>query len=161
VSSVRQPRRVPLTSLCDNLDFRSSTVAPTGFSGGSLEQGRKWLFNRHGHWAIAALEMKLARPETIHFAARAASLQQLSISTDIILGHSYRGEPVFKPLPYRAPIVRQDLGQHRNSFFLAVDNLAVAPSSMTSGTDPQRKASTGVPHAIASIIGCGWSRRRR
>src|ERR1700730_13671306 len=30
--------------------------------------------------------------------------------------------------------------------------LPVTPSSMTSGIDPQRNASTGVPHAMASII---------
>ena len=28
----------------------------------------------------------------------------------------------------------------------------VTPSSMTSGTEPRRKAMTGVPHAMASII---------
>src|SRR5881392_2867810 len=65
--------------------------------------------------------MKLART---HFAARPASLQRLSISTHIIFGHSCGGEPVFKPPPYSTPIVRQDLGQRRDSFFLAADNLA-------------------------------------
>jgi hypothetical protein len=68
-----------------------------------------------------------------------------------------RSEPVVLPVqpgtahsgePSSAP---DQSGRDANTW-RASRKAAVTPSSMTSGIEPQRNASTGVPHAMASII---------
>src|SRR6516225_2048081 len=58
-------------------------------------------------------------------------LEQRTVPLNVILGHAGGGEALLEPLSDRWP---------------------VTPGSMISGTEPQRKASTGVPQAMASIM---------
>ena len=97
---------------------------------------------------IAAIESELARP-----GARRACLHQPAISTEIILGHSCGGKSLLKPLPHRTAIVSQKIaGSAAMASSSRLTILPLTPSSMISGIEPHRNASTGVPHAMASII---------
>jgi hypothetical protein len=76
-------------------------------------------FNRNRSQTAAAVEIELAR-----LGARRPCLQQPAIGADIVIGHSFGGKSFFETLPHRAAVVRQDLWQHRDGFFIAVDDFA-------------------------------------
>ena len=60
----------------------------------------------------------------MRFAVGSSHPQQLTISADIVSGHSCVGESLFKSSAHHAAVVRQDCRKRRDGFILAVDHLA-------------------------------------
>ena len=78
--------------------------------------------------------------------------KQRTIDGDIVLRHARREKRCSK----RRRTVRRSRAMTRGSAAIASSTVStiapVKPSSIISGTEPQRKANTGVPQAMDSII---------
>jgi hypothetical protein len=75
-------------------------------------------------------------------------LRKVTVDTDIIACHTPRREPLLELVPHLATIKRNRLRQRSDGLVDIIDDKPVTPLSMTSSTEPARKANTGVPHPI-------------
>ena len=78
--------------------------------------------------------------------------EELMIDADIILRHPCGGKALLELLAHLSSVERDDPRQRRDRRFHTVQQWPVRPFSMISGTEPHRKARTGVPQAKASIM---------
>ena len=86
-------------------------------------------------------------------AGRCIAADELSIDGQVVARHAGGVEPLDESLPAKRGGPARPLRRPpATAPWTSSTTNPVTPSIITSGTDPRRKATTGVPHAIASII---------